>query len=146
MLQLNVTKQQLFKKLHANVYITMLYVYTPNQEFNTIRISVLGDITKIWKKSSIFEKSKTSSILQIQKIIIITATWIISGPILFYSKRIYWFFRIHINISNFYLWERRLPCETFFPGRFYYLFCSIIFKNNPNDLLHAAFNNNNHQP
>ena len=32
--------------------LRMLYVYTPSQKFNTIRISVLRDIIKMWKKST----------------------------------------------------------------------------------------------
>ena len=37
----------------------MLYVHTPSQKLNTIRISVLRNVTKIFKKSTIVKKSKT---------------------------------------------------------------------------------------
>ena len=42
-----------------NLVLRMLYVYTSSQKFNTIRVSVLRDTTKVWKKSSILRKSKT---------------------------------------------------------------------------------------
>ena len=39
--------------------LRMLYVYTPSQKFNTIiRISVLPDVIKIWKKLVELKKSK----------------------------------------------------------------------------------------
>ena len=38
--------------------LRMLYVYTPSQKFDTIRISVFRDITKILKKSTILKMSK----------------------------------------------------------------------------------------
>ena len=37
----------------------MLYVYNPRQKFNTIRTSVLRDVTENWKKSTILQKSTT---------------------------------------------------------------------------------------
>ena len=40
-------------------YSRILYVYTPSQKFNTIRILELLDIIKIWKKSTILKMSKT---------------------------------------------------------------------------------------
>ena len=39
--------------------LRMLYVYPPSQKFSTIRTSVLRDIIKIFKKSTILKISKT---------------------------------------------------------------------------------------
>ena len=36
----------------------MFYIYTPSKKFNTIRISVFRDITKIWKKINRIEEVK----------------------------------------------------------------------------------------
>ena len=49
-------------KIHSKIsgeQLRKLYVYTHSQKFNTIRISILRDITKILKKSIILLKSKT---------------------------------------------------------------------------------------
>ena len=36
----------------------MLYIYIPSQKFDSIRISELGDITKIFEKPTILKISK----------------------------------------------------------------------------------------
>ena len=41
------------------ILLRILYVYTPSQKFNKIRISVFCDIIKIWKKSIVLKMSKT---------------------------------------------------------------------------------------
>ena len=39
-------------------HLSFTMLYTPSQKFDTIRISIFRDITKIWKKSTILRMSK----------------------------------------------------------------------------------------
>ena len=45
--------------INCDSLLRMLYVYTPSQKFDTIRVSILCDIIKIWKKLTILKMSKT---------------------------------------------------------------------------------------
>ena len=48
------------KKLRVSWYWRTLHVCTPSQKLNTIRISVLRDIIRIWKKSTTLKMSQLS--------------------------------------------------------------------------------------
>ena len=81
MLYLLAEKWILTAKLHTTALRT-LYLYTPSQKFNTIRVSVLRDVTKMWKKinhikgvKNIFLPHNNPKSYQKKKIII--APWII---------------------------------------------------------------------
>ena len=48
-----VTTAAIFENVWRKIRLRMLYAYIPSQKFGTVKISVLRDITKIWKKSTI---------------------------------------------------------------------------------------------
>ena len=97
-------------------YIQRMYcTYAPNHKFKSIKISVLRDIKKIWKKSSISKLSRFCIIKDYRKVIteLVTKIWINNQKP---------FFPFEVNCLNFFFnqyefFQNFLTFVIFFFGR-----------------------------
>ena len=78
-------------------------MYIPKQKFDTIRIAVLRDITKIWKKINHIKHDMNIYFIESEFRKVIKKSEKLSNKKTFCLcfKWIRWFFKIHVNSVNF---------------------------------------------